>query len=164
MPGGIDPAVGWLVLALVLGGAELLAPGVFLIFLAIAAAATGAICWAMPDVPLIAQLGSFGVWSAVTVAIGRRWYRDFPTDTDDALLNDRAARLLGTVVTVAEPIVHGRGRVTLGDSVWLARGPESEAGARVRVTAVDGAVLVVEPADQPSPAFAGEGQPPEAAG
>ena len=143
---GIDPAVGWLVLALVLGGAELLAPGVFLVFLAIAAAATGAICWAMPDLPLVAQLGSFGVWSAVSVAIGRRWYRDYPAETDDALLNDRAARLLGSVVTVADPIVQGRGRVTLGDSVWLARGPEADVGTRMRVIAVEGSVLVLEPA------------------
>jgi membrane protein implicated in regulation of membrane protease activity len=145
----IDPAFGWLILALVLGGAELLAPGVFLIFLAIAAVATAAICFAVPDVPLAAQLGAFGVWSAIAVLIGRRWYRDYPTDTEDALLSDRGQRLIGQIVTVAEPFVDGQGRVTLGDSVWLARGAEAGVGARARVVAVEGSVLVVEPLPLP---------------
>lgn len=64
------------------------------------------------------------------------------------MLNDRAARLVGEVVTVAEPIVHGRGRLAVGDSVWLARGPELLVGERVSVVAVDGSVLVVVPVDR----------------
>lgn len=147
--GEIDPTIGWLTLALVLGAAELLAPGVFLIFLAIAAASTAAICFALPDVPFVAQIGAFGLWSAIAVLIGRRWYRDFPITTEDAMLSDRSQRLLGQVVTVTEPFVDGRGRVTLGDSVWLAQGPGSEIGARMRVSGVDGSVLVVEPTEGP---------------
>lgn len=141
----MSAAALWLCLALALGCAELLAPGVFLIFLALAAAVTGATVLALPELPLVAQLGSFGLWTAVTVVIGRHWYGQPPEVQGDALLNDRAARLVGEVVTVSEPIVHGRGRVAVGDSAWLARGPEASAGERVRVLAVDGAVLVVGP-------------------
>lgn len=141
----MSEATIWLLAALVLGLAELLAPGVFLIFLAVAAAITGATVFALPELPLVAQLGSFGAWSAIAVLIGRHWYGEPRENGGDPLLNDRAARLLGQTVTVAEPIVHGRGRVTVGDSVWLARGPELAAGERASVIAVDGAVLVVEP-------------------
>ncbi|MDB5695641.1 MAG: hypothetical protein JWN21_1184 [Sphingomonas bacterium] len=157
----VDPAFGWLILALIFGGAELLAPGVFLIFLAIAAVATAAICFAVPDVPLAAQLGAFGVWSAIAVLIGRRWYRDYPTATEDALLSDRGQRLLGQIVKVAEPFVDGQGRVTLGDSVWLARGADVTVGTPMRVVAVEGSVLIVEPLPLPQ---AREGQTAQRSG
>lgn len=140
----LSGAGAWFLLALALGLAELFAPGVFLVFVALAAAITGAILLAVPDLPLVGQLVSFALWSGVAVFVGRRWYHENAPESDDALLNDRAARLLGQVVTVVDPIEHGRGRVRVGDSVWLARGPETGAGERVRVVAVDGAMLVVE--------------------
>ncbi|KEY97856.1 membrane protein, partial [Sphingomonas sp. BHC-A] len=69
-----------------------------------------------------------------------------PVDSQDPLLNDRAARLVGEVVTVVEPIDNGRGRVKVGDGVWSCRGPDAPVGARVRVTGAEGSVLTVEPA------------------
>jgi inner membrane protein len=137
----------WIGLAVLLGVAELLAPGVFLIFLAIAAGATGAAALALPDLPLAAQLGSFAAWSVITVLIGRRWYRDYPVETSDPLLNDRRARLKGALVVVEEPIVGGHGRVRVGDGAWPARGPDALAGARMRVIAVEDGVVVVEAAE-----------------
>jgi membrane protein implicated in regulation of membrane protease activity len=135
----------WLALALVLGIAELLVPGVFLVFVAAAAAITGAIVLALPQVPLAAQLGAFAVWSIVTVAIGRRWYADHPVSSANPRLNDPAARLIGQSVTVEADFVHGRGRVRIGDGAWLARGPDLLAGDEARVTSVEGGVLMVEP-------------------
>lgn len=152
---GLGSAGWWLLAALLLGAAELVAPGVFLVFAALAAGATAAILLAVPDLPVAGQLLSFAAWSAVAVLVGRRWYADYPVPSDDAFLNDRAARLIGQVVTVVEAIEHGRGRVRVADSVWLARGPETPAGDRVRVLDVDGAMLVVE--EVPSPSSGGEG-------
>lgn len=138
----IDAPVAWLIAALVLGIAELAVPGVFLVFLAIAAAATGIAVFALPDLPVAAQLASFAVWSVVTVLIGKRWYLDYPV-AGDPLLNDRGARLVGEVVTVETAIVAGHGRVAVGDGSWPARGADAAAGARVRVAAVvDGEVVV----------------------
>lgn len=134
----------WIVAALALGIAELLVPGVFLVFLAVAAAVTGAIVLAVPDAPLLAQLGAFAAWSAASVLIGRRWYRDYPV-ASDAALNDRAARMVGQIVTLETAIEHGRGRVRVGDGAWPARGPELPAGAEARIVAVDDGVVVVEP-------------------
>ncbi len=135
----------WLAAAVVLGIAELLVPGVFLIFLAIAAAVVGVALLALPDLPLAAQLGAFAVWSVVTVLIGRRWYVDYPVETSDPLLNDRAARMVGEIVTVSVPIVAGSGRVRVGDSEWPAAGPDAEAGTRMRVVKVTGGIVSVEP-------------------
>lgn len=142
---GLSAAGAWLILALVLGIAELAAPGVFLVFLGIAAAITGLAVWALPDLPVAAQLATFGVWSVVAVLIGRRWYRDFAVPAADPLLNDRSARLVGRIVTVEQPIVGGQGRVLIGDGGWPARGPDAAAGDRLRVVAVRDGTVVVEP-------------------
>lgn len=136
--------IAWLIAAFALGIAELAVPGVFLIFLAIAAGITGVALLALPDLPVAAQLASFAAWSAVAVLIGRRWYRDYPVAGGDARLNDRAAGMTGAVVTVERAIVDGAGRVIVGDGTWPARGPDLATGARARIVAVDGAIVVVE--------------------
>ena len=141
----ISAASAWLIAALVLGIAELAVPGVFLVFLAIAAAVTGAAVFALPDLPVAAQLGAFAVWSAVTVLIGKRWYRDYPVEGGDPMLNDRSARLVGQVVLVETALIGGHGRVLVGDGSWPARGDDAAAGTRVRITAVVDGAVVVEP-------------------
>ncbi|SUJ16042.1 Uncharacterised protein [Sphingomonas paucimobilis] len=65
--GDIDPAALWLAGGLALGIAELFVPGVFLIFLAIAAGVTALTVWAIPELPAVLQLVEFAVWSVVCV-------------------------------------------------------------------------------------------------
>ncbi|MES2175824.1 MAG: NfeD family protein [Pseudomonadota bacterium] len=134
---------GWLVFAALLGMAEVMIPGVFLIWIAIAAAITGLVALALP-IALPFQFLLFAALSIAAVYAGRRWYVDNPVASTDPLLNDRAARLIGHSVIVVEPIVGGEGRVKVGDSVWSATGPDTPMGARVRVIGVDGTILRVE--------------------
>ncbi len=135
----------WIAAALALGTAELIVPGVYLVFLAIAAAITGAMALAVPDIGLGTELIAFAIWSAVAVLIGRRWYHQYPVATSDPLLNDRAARMVGQDVRVIEAISDGRGRVRVGDGEWPATGPDAPAGARVRIAAVEGGVVRIAP-------------------
>jgi membrane protein implicated in regulation of membrane protease activity len=135
----------WLILAVVLGIGEILLPGVFLIWIAIAAAATGLIAMAT-GIGAASQIVLFAVLCLLATWLGRRWYVDNPVPSQDPLLNDRAARLIGEVVTVVEAIEDGRGRVSVGDGAWPCRGPDASVGAKVRVTGSQGAALVVEPA------------------
>ncbi|WP_375426803.1 NfeD family protein [uncultured Sphingomonas sp.] len=146
---GLSASGAWLLVALALGLAELAVPGVFLVFVALAAAVTGTVLLAVPDLPIVGQLASLALWSGAGVAIGRRWYHEHPVATDDALLNDRAARLIGEVVVITAAIENGRGRVRVGDGAWPARGTDAATGERVRVVSVDGTVLVVERLDDP---------------
>ena len=143
--GMIGAAGAWLIAALVLGIAELAAPGIFLVFLAIAAAVTGIALLALPELPIAVQLASFAVWSTVTVLIGRRWYRDYPVAGADPMLNDRSARMVGQIVIVETAIVDGRGRVLVGDGSWPARGDDAAAGTRVRIVRVADGVADVTP-------------------
>lgn len=139
------PSILWLFAAIALAAAELAVPGVFLVFLGVAAAIVSAVTFVLPDLPIAAQLGAFAMWSVVAVLIGRRWYQEYPVETSDPLLNDRSGRLIGEIVIVAVPIVGGHGRVRVGDGEWPATGPDAAAGARMRIVSVNSGVLVVEP-------------------
>lgn len=140
----IGAAEAWLALALALGVAELLAPGVFLVFVAAAAAMTGLELFAAPALPFGVQLLSVALWSAVTVVIGRRWHREYPVGGDERL-NRPERRLIGRAVVAEVDFVGGTGRVRVGDGGWPARSERPvAAGEQLRVVAIEGGVLVVE--------------------
>lgn len=139
----LDDHWWWLVFAALLGIGEVLIPGVFLIWIAIAAAVTGLVALALP-IGLALQFLLFAALCIAAVWGGRRWYLDHPVASQDPMLNDRTARLIGEVVTVVVPIEGGEGRVKVGDSVWTARGDDAPTGTRMRITHADGTVLRVE--------------------
>ena len=64
----------------------------------------------------------------------------------DATINARGDSLVGKTIVLDAPILQGRGRVKVGDGSWTVTGPDMVAGSRVRVTAVSGTELAVEPA------------------
>jgi inner membrane protein len=132
----------WLSLGLVLGVAEMLAPGFFLMWLGLAALIVGVLDYFVP-ITIAYQVALFAILSVLTVVIAKRYFVGNP-ESDDPKLNDRGARLAGEIVTVSEAISGGRGRVRVGDSEWNARGPDVAIGERVRVAGSDGAVLLVE--------------------
>ncbi len=68
----------WLAGALALAIAELIAPGFFLVFIAAGAGITGLALLALPDLPLLAQVATFAIATAISVGVGRRWYRRSP--------------------------------------------------------------------------------------
>ena len=140
---GLDPQWSWLVLGLVLAIAEMVVPGVFLIWFAAAALAVGLLSFVVPlGLPL--QVVLFAVLSVVSVVASRRWLRGHPVQSADPLLNQRGQQLVGTKVTVTEAIEGGSGRVRCGDTEWLAQGPDAAAGARLTVTGSTGSTLIVD--------------------
>jgi inner membrane protein len=134
----------WIILGLVLMGLELLAPGVFLLWLGLAAILTGLLDWAFA-LSWQASALCFAVLSVIAVLAGRAITRR-PGEEDEAVahLNRRGHALIGRVFTLESPIVDGAGRIRVGDSSWRVTGPSAPAGASVRVVRVEGATLVVE--------------------
>lgn len=141
--GMLDNHWWWLIFAVVLAIGEIVLPGVFLIWIAIAAALTGAVTLLLP-VPPWAQLLMFATLCLIATWAGRRWYVATDTTSQDPLLNRRTARMIGEIVTVVEPIENGRGRVKVDDGVWSCKGPDAPVGAHVRITGADAALLHVE--------------------
>jgi membrane protein implicated in regulation of membrane protease activity len=139
----LDAHWHWLAIGLLLAAAEIVAPGVFMIWLAAAALITGLITWTVP-IGLPLQVVIFAVLAIASVFTGRRYLRANPIEAADPKMNDRGARLVGETVVVTHAIDGGTGRVKQGDSEWLAKGPDAEPGTKMRVAGHDGVVLVVE--------------------
>lgn len=138
----MSPPAVWAILAVILAGAELLVPGVFLIWLAIAAGLTAGITLLLPMNGAFEML-VFSVLSALSVSGGRLWYLARPVDSSDPMLNDRSARLIGRTVVVSEAIVQGEGRVNVDDSSWPATGPDAPEGTRMVISGIEGSTLIV---------------------
>jgi inner membrane protein len=136
---------GWLILALILAAGELALPGVFLIWLAGAAALTGLVTKII-GFSYEWQLLTFAIFSVASIYVGRAYFKRNPIISEDNGLNQRGARMVGDVVTVVEAISASGGKVQIGDSPWLASGPDLAVGARARIVRVEGSKVVVEAA------------------
>jgi len=140
---GVAPGWWWLIGGLLLLTAELVAPGVFLLFIGAAAMATGAFVLLF-DLGIGPALILFAVYTALAVTVGRKVYGNRSVDSPDPLLNDRSARLIGRSVAVVTAIGEDGGRVRVGDSEWSARGGPAQPGELVRIVGVEGNCLRVE--------------------
>lgn len=149
---GIDAAWVWVAIGLALAALELLVPGVFLIWLSVAAVITGILAFVL-DLGVGVSVVNFVFLSLITVYSAKRFLRERPIESSDPLMNNRGGRLVGEQVVVVRAIEGGEGRVKVGDSEWIARGPDSAVGTRMRVVATKGPILNVEPlssaADEP---------------
>ena len=139
----IDAGWLWMIGGVLLLIAEIIAPGVFLVWIGVAALATGLFALLF-DIGAAGQFGLFAIYSLLALMVGRRFYATRTVVAADPLLNDPAARLIGRRVLVVQAIDDGSGRVRVGDSEWSARGGPAEPGERVRITGVEGNCLIVE--------------------
>lgn len=141
-------AWSWWIVGIVLLVLELLVPGVFLIWIGAAAVVVGALSLALWDSAFWGwhvQLLLFAVLSVLFAVVGRRIYNGKGAKTDEPWLNRRGESLIGRTATLSEPILEGRGRIKLDDTMWSVMGPDLPVGSRVRVIASSGRDLTVEP-------------------
>ncbi len=135
----------WVILAGLMLLVELAAPGIFFIWLALAAFVVGVIGFAV-DLSWQVQLLIFAILSVIFVVVLRPRFQDRMHSSDQPNLNQRMLNYVGHSFQLAYPIVNGRGRLSIDDTLWEVEGPDSAAGQKVRVTGVDGTRLTVEAA------------------
>ena len=133
----------WLIFGVILMALELLAPGVFLFWLGLAALLVGLSSFAM-NLTWETQLLMFAIFAACAVPLWRRIaLSGKAVSASNPFLNRRADALVGRVFTLERPIIDGSGTVKIGDTVWRVAGPDMPAGSRVRIVQADGASLTV---------------------
>jgi inner membrane protein len=133
----------WLILAVVLFTLEIVVPGVHFLWFGLAAVVIGILALTT-GVTWQVQIIAFVIISVLTVFGVRRFVRSDAAKSDLPDLNERGQQYIGRTVVVEQAIQNGRGKVRIGDTPWLAEGPDAPAGTRVKVTAAKGSLLVVE--------------------
>lgn len=96
------------------------------------------------------QLTFFGVMAIAFVISGRTLFKGLRNRaTTHPNLNDRLAKMVGERGEAATDFDDGRGKVKIGDSVWLAQQMDGTAiveGDKIVVAGADGTTLKVKPA------------------
>jgi len=136
----------WWVAAAIFLVLEILVPGIFFLWLGIAAAVVGIIALMIPSMTWPYQIALFAILSVAAVLAARAYVKKRPVESDQPALNRRGEQFVGRIVTLSDPIENGRGRAKIGDSAWSVEGEDLPAGAKVKIVGVEGIVLKVEPA------------------
>ncbi|MEL6337283.1 MAG: NfeD family protein [Pseudomonadota bacterium] len=149
---GISPW-WWIALAIAIGVVEVTTMSTFLLGPAAAAGTVGVLLMIEPELSGTAQITIFGaavlVYGLLAYVITRGLRGRGPAQ--NSTLNRRGQELVGREAAVEQAFDAGIGRVTVDGIGWRARlaGETDEnppqPGMKMRIAAVDGAMLVVEP-------------------
>lgn len=135
----------WFIISGVLLFLELLASGIFFMFLGIAAAAVGIINLVVP-MSWQMDLTVFSILSVALIIVARPIVvKRLKKETDQPNLNKRNVQFVGKTYYLEEPIKSGKGSLNINDTRWRVRGTDAPKGTQVRVTDVDGLELIVVP-------------------
>jgi membrane protein implicated in regulation of membrane protease activity len=141
----------WVIVAAVLGTAELMAATFDLLLLAMAALAAGAIAGIGLGIGF--QVLAFAVTAATLAILVRPVARRHLTGHPH--LRTGVAALIGREAVVLAPCDRDAGRVRIGGEEWSARSYDPDlhipAGTRVDVFAIEGATALVHPQEEPWP-------------
>ena len=133
----------WLIAGFILMALELLAPGVFMFWLGLAALLVGLLSFAI-NPSWQTQFLMFAVFAVAAVPLWRRVARsNSGVSQSNPFLNKRTDALVGRVFTLEKPIIDGSGTVKIDDTIWRVAGPDVPAGSRVKIVQADGASLTV---------------------
>ena len=133
----------WLIFGFILMALELLAPGVFMFWLGLAALLVGLLSFVF-NPSWQTQLLMFAVFSVAAVPLWRRFaLKSGAASRSNPFLNRRTDALVGREFTLEKPIIDGTGTVRIDDTIWRVAGPDAPAGSRVRIIQADGASLTV---------------------
>jgi len=133
----------WIVGGLVVAALEMLAPGVFLLWIGMGALAAGVVTEVL-GLGWHGQLGTFVGATLVLVGVAAWRMRARPEVSNG--VNSPAGALVGQTCR-AVAFRDGEGRVALGDGTWAARVPgvvQPAPGDALVVTGLDGTTLLVE--------------------
>lgn len=135
----------WMIAVAVFLVLEILTPGVFFMWIGIAAFITGIVDLAAPETTPAVLGMIFAVLAVISACVGRKLMKK--EQNVPSTLNNRAEQYVGQVFQVYEAVTDGRGKIKVGDTVWaVVADKDIPADTSVRVVSVKGTALAVEPA------------------
>ena len=128
--------------------AEILGAGGFLLGTGVAAFVI-ALLSAVFEVNWYWQLGLFAVLSVVFSYIYIRYMKPNSSKTEDPILNNRLARLVGHQTPLQKPVENGFGRVQIHDAFWTVQAEtDLPVETVVKIIGYEGSNLIVEAVDK----------------
>lgn len=135
----------WFIIALVLLGLEMAAPGVVFLWMSIASVIVGGIVLFLPDLGWENQFIIFSVLSIISVLAGRTFLKRNPIESADVTLNQRGHQYIGHTYNLIRDMENGKGKVRIGDSNWSVEGDfEAVEKDKVKVVGINVTILKVE--------------------
>ena len=134
----------WAIMGAFIGITELHAPGAYLIWVALGAAITAAV-EAIYGLSATGQIETFIIACLASCCLGYFVYRTIGRrePRGRAEINRRDRAMVGEAGVVCDAFVNGYGKVRIGDTVWLAEGPDVPVNTPVQVLSVRGSRLIV---------------------
>ena len=102
-------------------GIEILAPGVFFIWLGAAAAVTGVIALVIPGLGWEIEALLFALLAAPSIVGWRSYQKKTAKNEVPSTLNRRGEQMIGRTAVLSEPIQNGRGKAKIDNSVWQSK-------------------------------------------
>lgn len=134
----------WLILGFVLLIAEILVPGVFLLWWGLSAIVIAVITKLIPTLPLSFLAVMYAVIASIFSIIWWRYqHGKDQIDQSQSVLNQRDHAMIGAQGKVLEIGENGIGRGAFGDTTWRIQGRDLAVNDIVQVTAVDSITLKV---------------------
>lgn len=81
--------------------------------------------------------------AAIIVIIGLLYLKFFPRKETHG--TPHAGSYIGKVFTLEFPVINGTGILQVDNTTWRIHSPDLPAGSRIKITGVDGMVLLAEP-------------------
>lgn len=136
----------WLSAGILLLLLEVLGAAGFLLGLGLGALCVALLMALVADISWQWQFTIFALMSVLCTVAYWRYFRDFNQATDQPLLNNRVAALMGQRAAVVEVMAGGRCKVQIQDALWSASCADTVSeGDAVTIVAANGMDLVVEP-------------------
>lgn len=137
----------WIAGGIAVAALEMVATGVFLLWIGLAGAAVGLILFVSPGLSVEAQFVVFAILAVAAAFVGQAAYRRLRDTSDRPALNRRGEQLVGRRAVLEQPIVDGVGRIRIDDTTWRVSGPDLAAGTHVKVVEAFESVLRVAVAE-----------------
>ncbi|WP_432470856.1 NfeD family protein [Amphritea sp. HPY] len=134
----------WLSLGVVLLILEIMGASGFLVGLAVASLALAGVAYLDLVSTWQYQLLWFALLGMICTVLYWRLFRNFNTQSEEPLMNDRAAQLIGRRLKLEQALENGQGRIQIGDTFWKVEADdELEPGTRIEVYGCEGMTLKV---------------------
>lgn len=138
----------WFIIGCLLMALEAIIPGVFILWIGLAAIVVGLFVSLWPEAPLGIQFLVLAIAIGASVWAGLQLHRKRRLSVEQTGLNSGLQSYIGRQAVAITAFTQGQGRIRLDDSFYTALSTTHiEEGSVVRVTAIEGSLLVVEAID-----------------